>query len=149
MKPESIRRFDLFYLASIAFSLIAYVVSYDALVANMESRTAAAGIRLGSGTVLTTIVIGIGVALLLWFFVSRRRSVVAKWIIVVLFVLSLLGLPGLFSGGWTVLKTISALNLLCEAAAVFYLFQPDARAWLGSRDVIDADGAGEPDLPAD
>jgi hypothetical protein len=145
MKPQSIRRFDLFYLASIALSAVAYVMSYDALVASMEARTAAAGFRLGSGTVLATIVIGIGIGLVLWFLVSRMRSVVAKWFVVALFVLSLLGLPGLLSGGWTVLKTISALKLLLEAVAVYYLFQPDAKAWLGSRDAVAVNAPDEPD----
>ena len=143
MKPQSIRRFDLFYLGSIVLSVVAYLMSYDSLVASMAGRTAAVGITLGSGTVIATIAISIALSLLLWFLVSQKRLVAAKWVIVVLFLLGLLGIPGLFSGGWTILKTLSALDLLLEAAAVYCLFQPDAKAWFASRRA----GAGEPELP--
>jgi hypothetical protein len=148
MKPQSIRRFDFFYLVYIALSLAGSAISYGPMVAEMRRRTAAAGMELGSGTVIATIVIGTAVSLLLWFLVSRKAVAVAKWIIVLFFALGilsaggLLGTPGLFSGSWTLLKTISAASLLVEAAAVFYLFQPDAQAWFaGSR--ADADGPGE------
>jgi len=153
MKPQSIRRFDLFYLGSIAFSLIGYVVSYDAMVAQMAARTAAAGVRLGAGTVMATIVVSLAVELLLWFLVSRKAVAVAKWIIVLLLLfglastVGLLGVPGLFSGTWTILKTVSLLALLTEAAAVFYLFQPDANAWFAHKGA-EVDNAA-PDLPAD
>ena len=50
MKPASIRRFDLLYLASIVLSLVAYLLSFDTLVTNMEARTAATGVHLGAGT---------------------------------------------------------------------------------------------------
>jgi len=139
MKPESIRRFDLFYLGSIALSLVGYLVSYDKIVAQMEAKTAAAGMQLGSGTVMVTIVLGTALNLLLWFLVSRKALSVGKWIIVLLFVVGLgsavglVGSPGLFSGTWTLLKTISALTLLLEAAAVYYLFRPDAQTWFAGK----------------
>ena len=135
MKPKSIRRFDLFYLGYVALSLIGSFISYGAMVTEMGRRTAAAGMQLGSGTVIATMVLATVVSLLLWFLVSRKAVALAKWIIVVLFVIGLLsafgllGTPGFVSGAWTLLKTISAVTLLLEAAAVFYLFQPDAKAW--------------------
>jgi hypothetical protein len=141
MKPTSIRRFDFLYLASIALSIVTYLLSYDAMVASVQARTAAAGVQLGAGTVVITMVVSVGVSLLLWFLVSKRRAVVAKWIIVLFFVLGLTGIPGLIAGGWTLLKTLSELNLLLEAAAIFYLFQSDAKAWFAERTV--AAGPGE------
>jgi hypothetical protein len=135
MKPTSIRRFDFLYLASIALSVVTYFLSYDPMVESMQARTAAAGVQLGGGTVIVVMVLSIGVSLLLWWLASQRRAVVAKWIIVLFFVLGLTGIPGLIAGGWTLLKTLSALNLLLEAAAVFYLFQPDAKAWFAERTV--------------
>jgi hypothetical protein len=154
MKPASIRRFDLFYLGSTALSLVAYLLSYRPTVAAVEAKTAAAGMQLGQGTVISTMAIGLGVSLLLWFLVSRKGLAVAKWIIVVLFIggllsaFGLLGSPGLLQGSWTMLKTISALILLLEAVAVYYLFQPDAKDWFAGG----AKGGGDapaPDLPAD
>lgn len=141
MKPESIRRFDLFYLGSVVLSLVGSLVSYNAMVAQMQARTAAAGMQLGSGMVIGTVVLSIAISLLLWFLVSRKAVVIAKWIIVLFFVLGLIsamgvaGTPSLFSGNWTLLKTISAVVLLLEAAAVYYLFQPDAKAWFAGAPV--------------
>jgi hypothetical protein len=135
MRPESIRRFDMFYLGSIALSVVGYLVSYNAMVSQMEARTAAAGMQLGSGVVIGTIVLSTAISLLLWYLASRKGIDIAKWIIVLFFVLGLLsslgiaGSPGLLSGNWTLLRTLSALVLLLEAAAVYYLFQPDAKAW--------------------
>jgi len=147
MKPMSIRRFDLFYLASIALSVVTYVLSYGPMVASVQARTVVAGMQLGAGTVIATMVLSVGLSLLLWFFASQRRAVVAKWIIVAFFVLGLTGIPGLIAGEWTLLKTLSALNLLLEAVAIFYLFQPDAKAWFAERNVAAAPGQSETDLP--
>lgn len=150
MKPTSIRRFDLFYLGSTALSLVGYLLSYKTMVAQMEAKTAAAGMQLGPGTVVATMVISLGISLLLWFLVSRKGSAISKWIIVLLFVLGLLsafglfGTPSMFAGGWTMLKTVSTLVLLTEAVAVYYLFQPDAKIWLAGG----ANGGAGPDLAA-
>lgn len=143
MKPESIRRFDMSYLGSIVLSVVGYFMSYDAMVGQMEARTAAAGMELGSGAVIATMAVGTAISLLLWFFVSRKASAIAKWIIVLIFVVGLLSAvgvwaPGLFSGPWTGLKTVSAVMVLLEAAAVYFLFRPDAKTW------FDAPAADDP-----
>ena len=36
MRPESIRRFDLFYLAALALGALGFVLNYDAAVAQVE-----------------------------------------------------------------------------------------------------------------
>ena len=148
MKPTSIRRFDLLYLASVALSLVAYLLSYDSLLASVEQRTASTGVHLGVGTVIVTMIVSIGLSLLFWFLVSRRMAL-GKWLIVLFFLFGLTGIPGLISGGWTVLKALSAFNLLLEAAAIFYLFQPDAKAWFAGRDAASAIDGGDADRLAD
>jgi hypothetical protein len=129
MKPQSIRRFDLFYLGSIALSVIWFVLSYDGVVADMEARTAAAGVQLGAGLAIGSFLFGLAISLLVWFLASQKRLVVAKWIIVLLFVFSLFGLQGLFSGPWTIAKIVSLLSFILSAVAVFFLFTTDANAW--------------------
>jgi hypothetical protein len=130
MRPVSIRRFDLFYLASLALQVIAFVVNYDALVASVEARTAAAGMQMGAGLAIGSFAVGMAISLLLWFLVSRKRLAIAKWLVVLLFVISLFGVPGLVSGEWTVPKVLSLVADAAMAAAVFYLFRADTRAWL-------------------
>jgi len=147
MKPTSIRRFDSLYLANIVLSLVGSFLSYGAMVSEIEMRTAAAGLQLGSGTVIATIALGTAISLLLWFLVSRKALGFAKWIIVILFLVALasafglFGTPSLISGAWTSVKAISAVMLLLQAAAVFYLFQPDAKAWFAKRTATAVDGS--------
>ena len=130
MRPESIRRFDLFYLAALALGALGFVLNYDAAVAQVEVQSAAAGLPLGSGFAMGVFAFLLGIWLLLWFLVSRKRVGIAKWIIVLLFVIDLFDLPGLLSGEMTVLRIIPLLVLLLRAAAIFYLFHPDTKAWL-------------------
>ena len=120
MRPESIRRFDLFYLAALALWVLGFVLNYDTLVAQVETQSAEAG-------------------LLLWFLVSRKRVGIAKWVIVLLFVIDLFDLRALVSGEMSVLRIIPLLVLLLRAAAIFYLFQPDSKAWLTRDDAEPAE----------
>lgn len=74
----------------------------------------------------------LAVILALVLFISRRRSNVAKWILLVVWVL---GLPafigvlrsGLFSSQWVML-----LQTIVQIAAIALLFTPSARAWLAA-----------------
>lgn len=140
MRPESIRRFDLFYLAALALWVLGFVLNYDAVVAQVEVQSAAAGLPLGSGFAIGVFAFLLGIWLLLWFLVSRKRVGFAKWIIVGLFVIDLFDLPALVSGNMTALGIIPLIVLLLRAVAIFYLFQPDTKAWL-------AKDRGEPAEP--
>jgi hypothetical protein len=82
-----------------------------------------------SGLALST-----AISLLLWFFVARKGSVVAKWIVTVFFVLGVLSLAmqvigGTFPSGLAAVVAIIAwvLNLI----AVYQLFKPDTEVWFG------------------
>ena len=139
MRPESIRRFDLFYLAALALWVLGFVLNYDTLVAQVETQSAEAGLPLGSGFAMGVFAVLLAVWLLLWFLVSRKRVGIAKWVIVLLFVIDLFDLPALVSGEMSVLRIIPLLVLLLRAAAIFYLFQPDSKAWLTRDDAEPAE----------
>jgi hypothetical protein len=145
MRPESIRRFDLFYLASLALSVLGFFLSYDAVVAGVEAESAAAGLQMGSGLAIGSFIFGIVLYLLLWFLVSRRRVAIARWLIVLLFLINLIGAPALFAGGFTLVKTISLVSLVLSAVAIYYLFQPDTKAWLAGEAPSETAGLAEPD----
>jgi hypothetical protein len=137
MRPESIRRFDLFYLASLALSVLGFILSYDALVARVEAKSAEAGMALGFGFAVGIFAFVLTINLLLWFLVSRKRVAIAKWVIALLFVIDLFDLPALVSGGMALLAIIPLLALALRAVAIFYLFQPDSKTWL-TRDRAEA-----------
>jgi hypothetical protein len=80
------------------------------------------------------VVFSLIVDLLLWFFIARRGSEVAKWIYIVLFAIAVVGvLRSLFGGGHVELpglvRILSFLRVLIEAACAWLLFRPDANAW--------------------
>ena len=134
MQPKSIKRFDLFYLGSLAVYAIGYFLGFDAQVEAQREKLAAAGVQMNIGAIMTaSFFVGILIGLLLWWFISQKGSNVAKWILVVLFALGVLGtIYSLVTGSMTLTlyTDISLLSLVLEAVAIYLLFQPDAKAWL-------------------
>ncbi|MGX7896228.1 hypothetical protein [Tsuneonella sp. HG222] len=142
MRPDSIRKFDLFYLGSIVVSLLISVLAYGAIMEQAEAQAAESGIAVGSGLVIGSIAVGTLISLLLWYLVSRKGFVIAKWVVVLFFAYSLVKLPSLFAGGLGAVEALSLLGVIFQAAAVWYLFQPDAKAWFaGNRETAPADPA--------
>jgi hypothetical protein len=145
MRPQSIRRFDLFYLAALALSLLAFLLGYDDIVASVEAESSAAGLQMGANVAIGTFIFGMVLYLLLWFLVSRRRVGIARWIIVLLFLVNLTGVRAIFTAGLTVQNAISLLSLLLSAVAIYYLFRPETAAWLDGRSESPDASPVEPD----
>ena len=144
MRPQSIELFEKVYLGAIAIGLVNTVLSWsqvDALLA--DPRMQAAG--LGTGTLVFGVVIGILVPLLLWFFIARRASNVAKWIYVVLTALGLFGFLSALANPMVPKGLVTVLGAAAVGLQVFgawLLFRPDSAAWL---DAKGADGPGDPE----
>jgi hypothetical protein len=132
MQPESIRKFTLFYLGSLAVSLVATLINYDQVVDSVARETAAAGVELGAGAVVGSMALGAAITLLLWYLAARKGFAIAKWIIVGFFLLSLYGAVGVFAGGISASDALGLVSLALQAAAIYFLFQPDAKAWFSS-----------------
>ena len=131
MRPESIRRFDMFYLGSVALTAVDFMLQHDAVVAQMESQSQAAQVSLGAGFIDGAFALWIAFLVLLWFLAAHRRSNVAKWLIVLLAVINLWGVPALVTGGFTTAKIVSLMSFVLSWAAVYFLFRADAKAWFG------------------
>jgi hypothetical protein len=129
MRPASIRRFDMFYLASLALLAIGFFISFDATVASVAAQTAAKGLEVGTGFTVGLFAVVLAIELLLWFLVSRKGVAIAKWVLVLLVILDIFGLPALIAGTLSAPKMISLLRFVLEAAAVAFLFRADAKAW--------------------
>jgi hypothetical protein len=129
MKPESIRRYDMFYLGSLALLVLGFVISFDAAVASIQGQTAAKGVQVGAGFTISIFALVLVIDLLLWFLISRKRMALAKWLLVLLVIIDIYGVPALFSGALTLPKMISLLRIVLEAVAVAFLFTADAKAW--------------------
>ncbi len=130
MQPESIRKFTLFYLGALIVSLVGTFVGYDVLMAQIEAQSAATGLAMGSGSIIAGIVLNVAITLLLWYLVARKGFVIAKWIIVLFFLFTLVtSISGVFAGGLAVHEGLGLLSIVLTAAAVYFMFQPDAKAW--------------------
>jgi len=132
MRPQSIIMFERLYLGAwgigVINSLLAWNRSQEALQANPVLAD------IGPGLLYVTTAIGFAIPLLLWYFIARRRSVVAKWLLVVLFAIGLMGVAyaatqGSIAGG--ISGALAIVALLLQAGAVYMLFRPDTRAWFG------------------
>lgn len=129
MKPATIRRFDLFYLAWVVLTVVDFFLQRDAYVAQVDAQASASGVALGATYVVVLFAIWILVMLLLWFMVSRKRSVVAKWIIVALTLLGVFGVPNVFSHALTLPGIVALLSLVVSVVASYSLFGAQAKAW--------------------
>ena len=138
MRPQSIVNFERLYLGALLLGVINLALAWNQTVASIEAQANASA---GPTLMALAIVFGVVIPLLLWYFVARKASVVAKWILVGLFVLGLAGVAVSLSQG-TYPKglggILSAVSTLMQAAAIYFLFRPDAKAWF-------ADGRGGPD----
>lgn len=144
IKPPSIARFEQFYWASIILGLINTGLNWKASQAALAANPMLAN---ATWFLPTVQVVGLAIAVLLWFFIVRRPSVIAKWVQVVFAAFGAFGvLSALFLvasarapiGAQVIVGLIA--NILYIAAAVM-LFKADARAWFG-------EGVDDDDLEA-
>ena len=132
VSPKSIRLFELCYLGSILVGAVNTAMTW----AETNSSVEAAQVKqmLGQWFVPLSAVFIYTLWLLLWYFTARARSNVARWVVVVFYVLSLIGF--LFSLGVAarpdgMTLALSLLSLALTTASVFFLFRRDAAEWFG------------------
>src|SRR3546814_10437492 len=96
---------------------------------------------MGPGFLIGTFAVGMAINLIIWYFISRRRSKIAKWIQVVLYVLGLVFFLTSLNNPLSPKGLALAANLVIYAlygAATYMLFRPDTAAWFGN-DRVDPD----------
>lgn len=135
MRPASIIQFERLYLGSLVVGLIATGLAWRGNIERLASSATTASVSgwfQQASTGLTIII-----TLALWYFIARRGSRVAKWIMVVLTGIGVLLAIGavltLVSGhspnAIATLLSVGATILAVAAAAM--LFRPDAQVFLG------------------
>ena len=130
MRPQSIVRFERVVLAMIVVGLLASVLNWDNMTAAMEE------LGYGGGLVAATQALSVGILLLLMWLIARRRSVVAKWIYVLLsvggLVMAAIGISGTLRQS-TPLLIIEIVQWLLTIFSLWLLFRPDSNAWFSDR----------------
>lgn len=141
MRPVSIVWFERFYLTALVLGLISTLINWSTISATAQAAPGASGFAGSAAFMVSVLAVSFGVSLLFWFFIARRGSKVAKWIMTVFFVLGLLGLPAtltnpMFSTG---VVAMALINTLLQLAAVICLFRADTHDWFNGRKSADLD----------
>ncbi|WP_226662889.1 hypothetical protein [Alteriqipengyuania lutimaris] len=138
MKPQSIKLFDYFYLGAMFIGLLAFITSYPGLKAQLAAQAAQTGVAVPPSVIWIGYAVGALIGLLMWYLVSQRRVVIAKWVIVAFFLFSLIGVGDYFGGPLVLSRIYGLVGLLAQAAAVVMLFRGDAIRWLNGTPTDDA-----------
>jgi asparagine N-glycosylation enzyme membrane subunit Stt3 len=125
-RPQSIVNFERCYLGAFVLGLVNTALAWSATRAMFDASPQAA--MLGGWFLTATTLIGFAITLALWYFIARKGSAVAKWIVVVsLFALLMGTYPAGLSGA------IGIFNTVLQAVAVSFLFKPDTKGWFGEK----------------
>ena len=134
-RPASIVRFEQFYIASYVVGLVNLALTWSTL----RVEDAASEAKFGPYYVIVLTILGLAIPVLLWYFIARRGSVVAKWILTVFTAIAVLFM--LFSILMLVRGTsvsplpqmLGVIATLLQATAVYFLFRPDTAGWFGEQ----------------
>ncbi|MBS0284670.1 MAG: hypothetical protein JSS15_09650 [Proteobacteria bacterium] len=133
-RPASIVRYEQLYLASFVLGLVASGVNWQGRAAQLAANPALANMQ---WLAPLSLVIGIVIAVTLWYFTARKPSAAAKWVVVVFAALSVLGIGGniltLLRGGPVFAVLLGVVVSLLYIAAAVLLFRPDAKIWFGEQ----------------
>lgn len=133
MRPQSIVMFERLFLASLAISVLGFILNYREMTEVLARDPGMQQVGLGSGFIVGTAVVGYALYLLLWYLIARRASKVAKWILVVFVAISVLSTLPSLTGPWNSTIVFAVVIAALEIAAVALLFQADATAWLDGK----------------
>jgi hypothetical protein len=134
-RPRAIVLFERLYLAAWAIGLLGTALSWQATIALLEANPQVAAV--GPGFLYGTTALRLAVPLILWYFIARRGSVVAKWIAVALFALGAVAIAGtLLRGAFpdTPGALLGYLGFALQLGAIAMLFRPDAAPWFGAHE---------------
>lgn len=129
-RPAEIVTFERCYLLAFAFGAANTAIHWRAYQA--LPQVAAANETLGPWYVWTVTLVGLMVPILLWYFVARRASSIARWIVVLIVALGTTSfLYSLLSGGFLgrPAMLMSAAATVLNVIAAVSLFRGGAPAW--------------------
>jgi hypothetical protein len=125
VRPASITWFERLYVGSLAITLGMIAMLWESVRTGMISPA----------TLLLGLAFSIILPLVLIFLVSRRRSVVAKWVLVAIVALGLVANWLNYRPGGDLLMSLVALSIIAmQTVAVGLLFTAPAWAWLTGKD---------------
>ena len=144
MRPTSIIRFEQLFLGSLALGGIVFILSYEDIVSQVNRDPAVAQIGYGSRLLIGAVILSTVLNLVLWFLTARRASNIAKWLLILLALFGLIGLPGVIaqaSQTGNLHLFLSLASTAAQFAGIAFLFRRDARAWFANKGVVPVEPA--------
>jgi hypothetical protein len=127
-RPNSIIWFERLYLGSMLLGLVNSALTWSTVTERIATTPGAA--MLGSGFLIGSVVFGIVINVLLWYFIARRGSNVARIIMTVLFAIGVIGFITMFFQPLPFsMKAVPIISFILQSIAVFLLWRPDAKPW--------------------
>jgi hypothetical protein len=133
MRPPSIVKFEQLFFASLVISLIGLVVGYGAMLAQVEREPTMRQLGFGAEVLIGGMALSTAIYLLLWFLIARKASNIAKWFLTVFTAIGLVTFAYSAATAKPLNPGMTLIYYFFAVAAVYYLFKPDAKAWLESR----------------
>lgn len=140
MKPDSIRKFDWLYLASIVAGLLGIAIGWDTMTELVDAQLTASGAEgMGEGLRMSAMIgvalLGAAISFALWFLISALRVELIKWILILMVAWTLVTMPASFAkvGGFGPMHVPGAVSTILTIAAIWFLFRPDAKAWFAEK----------------
>ena len=139
-RPASIIDFERSFWASMLLGVGSLALHWPTIIGSLRSDPATAPM-VDSAAIFAGIALGFGfaISILLWYFVARKASNIAKWIYVAVMgfgavsTLTSLNDPTSPTG---LALAISLVSTALTALSILFLFRPDARVWFG-KDAVD------------
>ena len=136
MKPAAMRKFDWLYLGSIAVGVLGFALTYGTLADSVRAELTASGMEgAAGGFLIGSMLVGVAINVALWFLISVLRIGFVKWILLLFVAWGLLSFGiSIASGQAPALNlVIGAISSIMVVASVYFLFQPEATAWLAQK----------------
>ncbi len=141
MRPKSIILFERLYLASLVIMVINFFWSFDGMVAQIQRDPAMGQLGWGASAMMAIFAASMAISLLLWFFAAHRRSVIAKWILVIFAVIGVFSLSRTFAALSGPHLIAPLLVTALQVAATVLLFRADAKPWFAGNGPDEVDPA--------
>ncbi|MBV7265515.1 hypothetical protein [Erythrobacter ani] len=137
MKTASMSKFDYLYLGALIVQLFVFIAGWDWLVMDIHNQVALGGGGpdaqvFVAGLLPTIVAITFAISLGIWMLISVARWGFVRYILALLVLLSALSLvaeviePTMNVYFFAAYAIILAMNI----AALYFVFQPDAGAWI-------------------
>ena len=125
MRPTSILYFERLSILSILVGMVFTGLEWESQIAGARAS------GMPPAAVPITLAFSLAVLLLLIFLISRKASVIAKWILVILFALGLVvSVPQVLEAlDRGLVGLLQLTQLVVQGMAIYFLFTPEANDW--------------------